>query len=47
MKIILGTFKDNGEELAEFLGPRMGAKLQVSGGEITVDDDSIKKTVKS
>ena len=45
MKIILGTFKDNGDELAEFLEPRLGAKLDVSGGELTVDDDSVKKTV--
>src|ERR1700733_11141156 len=45
MKIILGTFKDNGDELAEFLGPRLGAKLDVSGGELSVDDDSMKKTV--
>ena len=47
MKIILGTFKDEGEELAEFLEPRVGAKPQVSGGELTVDDDSMKKTVKA
>jgi len=47
MKIILGTFQDNGEELAEFLEPRVGAKPQVSGGEITVDDDSLKKSVKA
>ncbi len=47
MKIILGTFKDNGDELAEFLEPRVGAKLQVSGGELTVDDDSMKKTVRT
>jgi hypothetical protein len=45
MKIILGTFKDSGDELAEFLGPRLGAKLDVSGGELSVDDDSMKKTV--
>ncbi|MGA2199863.1 MAG: hypothetical protein ABSG45_07990 [Nitrososphaerales archaeon] len=47
MKIILGTFKDEGEELAEFLEPRVGAKPQVSGGELTLDDDSMKKTVKA
>ncbi|MDA4114174.1 MAG: hypothetical protein OK474_09030 [Thaumarchaeota archaeon] len=45
MKIILGTFKDSGDELAEFLEPRLGAKLDVSGGELSVDDDSMKKTV--
>ena len=47
MKIILGTFKDNAEELAEFLEPRLGAKPDVSGGEISVGDDSMKKTVKT
>jgi hypothetical protein len=47
MKIILGTFKDEGEELAEFLEPRLGAKPAVGGGELTVDDDSIKKTVRA
>ncbi len=46
MKIILGTFKDNADELAEFLEPRVGAKPQVSGAELTVEDDSLKKTVK-
>ena len=45
MKIILGTFKDNGDELAQFLEPRIGSKLDVSGGELSVDDDSMKKTV--
>jgi len=47
MKIVLGTFKDEGKELADFLEPRVGAKLEVSGGELTVDDDSIKKTVRA
>jgi|SRR5208283_2255002 len=47
MKIILGTFKDNAAELAEFLEPRLGAKPEVSGGEITVADDSMKKAVKT
>ncbi len=47
MKIVLGTFKDNADELAEFLGPRLGAKAAVTGGELSFDDDEIKKTVKS
>ncbi len=47
MKFILGTFKDEGEELAEFLEPRLGAKPSVSGGELTFDDDSMKKTVRA
>ncbi|MDG6925266.1 MAG: hypothetical protein JRN09_01805 [Nitrososphaerota archaeon] len=47
MKIILGTFKDNGDELAEFLGPRVGDKPSVSGGEINWNDEDVKKTIKS
>jgi hypothetical protein len=47
MKIILGTFKDEGAELAEFLEPRIGAKPEVSGGELTFEDDSIKKTLRA
>ena len=47
MKIVLGTFKDNADELAEFLGPRVGAKPVVSGGELSFDDDEVKKTIKS
>ena len=47
MKIILGTFKDEGAELAEFLEPRIGAKPAVSGGELTFEDDSIKKSVRA
>jgi hypothetical protein len=46
MKIILGTFKDNADELAEFLGPRLGTKAEVSGGELNFEDDKVKKTVK-
>jgi hypothetical protein len=47
LKIILGTFKDNGDELAEFLGPRLGAEPEVSGGEINFEDDKVKKTIRS
>ena len=47
MKIVLGTFKDNADELAEFLGPRLGAKAAVAGGELSFDDDEIKKTIRS
>jgi len=46
LKIVLGTFKDNADELAEFLGPRVGGKPVVSGGEMEFDDESVKKTVK-
>lgn len=46
MKIVLGTFKDNADELAEFLAPKVGTKPSVSGGELDFDDDDVKKTVK-
>jgi len=47
MKIILGTFKENADELAAFLGPRVGAKPEVGGGELNFDDEEVKKTIKS
>lgn len=47
MKVILGTFKDNAQELADFLGPRLGDVPAVSGGELTFDDDKMKKTIRS
>lgn len=47
MKIILGTFKDNGDELAAFLEPRLGAEPVVNAGEVTFDDDKIKKGVRA
>lgn len=47
MKIVTGTFKDNADELASFLEPRLGAKPSVSGGEISFDDDSIKKGMRA
>ncbi|MDA4135865.1 MAG: hypothetical protein OK449_02545 [Thaumarchaeota archaeon] len=47
MKIILGTFKDNADELAEFLAPRVGGKAEVGGGELNFDDAGVKKTIKS
>jgi hypothetical protein len=46
MKIILGEFKDNGEELAEFLEPRIGVKPKSSGDGLDIDDDSVRKAVK-
>lgn len=46
MKITLGTFKDQGEELAAFLEPRVGAKPSVSGGALEVEDGSIRDGVK-
>ncbi len=47
MKVILGTFKDDAQELADFLGPRLGDVPAVSGGEITFDDDKMKKNIRS
>ncbi|MDA4122263.1 MAG: hypothetical protein OK456_03675 [Thaumarchaeota archaeon] len=46
MKIALGEFKDNGEELAEFLEPRIGVKPKSSGDGLEIDDDSVRKAVK-
>jgi len=47
MKILLGTLKEKGDDLAKFLEPRIGVKPEVSGGEIDIEDDSIKKGVRS
>jgi hypothetical protein len=47
MKILLGTLKDKGEDLAEFLEPRIGVKGDVSGGELDIEDKSIKKGIRS
>ena len=46
MKIVLGEFKENNEELAEFLEPRIGVKPKSSGDGLDIDDDSVRKTVK-
>jgi hypothetical protein len=47
MKILLGTLKDKGDDLAAFLEPRIGAKLEVGGGELNVEDSSMKKGLRS
>lgn len=47
MKILLGTLKDKGDDLAAFLEPRIGAKLEIGGGELNVEDSSIKKGLRS
>ena len=47
MKILLGTLKDKGDELAAFLEPRIGVKGDVSGGELDFDDGSLKKGIRS
>lgn len=47
MKIILGTLKDKGDALAAFLEPRIGVKPEVGGGELDIEDKSIKKGIRS
>jgi hypothetical protein len=46
MKIVLGEFKDNSDELAAFLEPRIGVKPKSSGDGLEIDDDSVRKAVK-
>jgi len=47
MKILLGTLKDKGDDLAKFLEPRIGVKAEQSGGELDIDDESLKKGIRS
>ncbi len=47
MKILLGTLKDKGDDLAAFLEPRIGVKGDVSGGELDIEDKSLKKGIRS
>jgi hypothetical protein len=47
MKILLGTLKDKGDELAVFLEPRIGVKGEVSGGELDIEDKSLKEGIRS
>ncbi len=47
MKILLGTLKDKGDDLAAFLEPRIGVKAEVSGGELDIEDKSLKKGIRS
>jgi len=46
LKISLGTIKDQGEELAAFLEPRVGVKPSVSGDALEVEDGSIREGVR-
>jgi len=46
MKISLGTFKDNGDELVAFLEPRVGTKPSLSGDSVEIVDDGMRKGVK-
>lgn len=45
MKVALGTLKDEGEALMTFLESRVGTKPGLSGGEITLDDEAMRKGV--
>jgi Mn-containing catalase len=45
LKVVLGTLKNKGEELATFLEPRVGARPSVSGGEIEIEDESVREGV--
>jgi hypothetical protein len=47
MKILLGTLKDKGDDLAAFLEPRIGVKPEVGGGELDIEDKSLKEGVRS
>src|SRR5271169_1033000 len=47
MKILLGTLKDKGDDLAAFLEPRIGVKPEVGGGELDIEDKSLKEGIRS
>ena len=46
MKVVLGTLKNKGDELATFLEPRVGAKPSLSGDAIEIDDGKVREGVK-
>src|ERR1022692_648683 len=46
MKILLGTLKDKGDKLVTFLEPRIGVKGEISGGELDIEDSSLKKGIR-
>ncbi|HKT22678.1 MAG TPA: hypothetical protein VJR06_08745, partial [Nitrososphaerales archaeon] len=46
MKVVLGTLKGKGEELATFLEPRVGTKPELSGDSMEIDDANVKEGVK-
>ena len=47
MKILLGTLKDKGDELAAFLEPRIGVKPEVGGGELDIEEKSMREGIRS
>lgn len=46
MKIELGTLKEKADQLVAFLEPRVGAKPELSGGAIEIDEETAKKGLK-
>ena len=46
LKVVLGTLKGKGEELAAFLEPRVGTKPELSADSMEFDDDEVKEGVK-
>jgi hypothetical protein len=46
LKIALGTIKEQGEELAAFLEPRVGVKPSVSGDALEIEDGAIREGVR-
>jgi hypothetical protein len=46
LKVTLGTLKDKGEELTTFLEPRVGGKPTLEGGDIQIDDETVREGVK-
>ncbi len=46
MKVVLGTLKDKGEELATFLEPRVGTKPSLTGDAIEIEDSGVREGVK-
>jgi hypothetical protein len=46
LKVVLGTLKGKGEDLAAFLEPRVGTKPEVSGDSIEIDDEGVREGVK-
>ena len=46
MKVVLGTLKGKGEELAAFLEPRVGTKPELASDSMEIDDDKVKEGVR-
>lgn len=46
MKVALGTLKDKGSQLADFLEPRVGTKPALSGDAIEIEDEGVREGVK-